>query len=49
MHGQCDRVRKKAEDKFGGPAGVAKLFPDADYQLTHNALFPHNCIHVENP
>jgi kynurenine formamidase len=33
---------------FGGPEGVAKLFPDADYQLTHNALFPHNCIHIEN-
>jgi kynurenine formamidase len=48
MHGQCDRVRRKAESLFGGPEGVAKLFPDADYQLTHNALFPHNCIHIEN-
>jgi kynurenine formamidase len=48
MHGQCDRVRKKAESLFGGAEGVAKLFPDSDYQLTHNALFPHNVIHIEN-
>ena len=40
MHGHCDRVRKQAEEKFGGPEGVAKLFPDSAYQLTHNALFP---------
>jgi kynurenine formamidase len=46
--GHCDRVRKRAEEKFGGPDAVAALFPDADYQLTHNALFPHNCIHIEN-
>jgi arylformamidase len=46
--GQCDRVRARAEKLFGGAAGVAELFPDSDYQLTHNALFPHNCIHVEN-
>jgi kynurenine formamidase len=25
-----------------------ELFPDSAYQLTHNALFPHDCIHVEN-
>jgi len=48
MFGHCDRVRKQCEDKFGGPEGVAKLFPDSDYQLTHNALFPHHCMHVEN-
>ena len=48
MHGQCDRVRKRAEELFGGPAGVAKLFPDSAYQLTHNALFPHDCMHIEN-
>jgi arylformamidase len=48
MHGQCDRVRAKAEQLFGGKEGVDRLFPDSDYQLTHNALFPHNCIHIEN-
>ena len=48
MHGHCDRVRKQCEDKFGGPEGVAKLFPDSAYQLTHNALFPKNCMHIEN-
>jgi kynurenine formamidase len=41
-------VRKLAEEKFGGPEGVARLFPDEDYQLTHNKLFPSNCMHVEN-
>jgi kynurenine formamidase len=25
-----------------------KLFPDSAYQLTHNALFPYDCVHVEN-
>ena len=46
--GTCDRVRKQAEAKFGGPEGVDRLFPEEDYQLTHNQLFPHNCMHVEN-
>jgi kynurenine formamidase len=46
--GHCDRVRKLAEEKFGGPDEVDRLFPDEDYQLTHNRLFPHNCMHVEN-
>jgi len=46
--GHCDRVRALAEEKFGGPEGVARLFPDEDYQLTHNKLFPYNCMHVEN-
>ncbi len=45
--GHCDRVRAKAEQKFG-KEGVARLFPEEDYQLTHNALFPHNCMHIEN-
>jgi kynurenine formamidase len=27
---------------------MAELFPDSAYQLTHNALFPKNCMHVEN-
>ena len=48
MHGHCDRVRKQCEEKFGGPEGVKKLFPDSAYQLTHNALFPKNCMHIEN-
>jgi len=48
MHGHCDRVRAAAEKKFGGPEAVAKLFPDEDYQLTHNRLFGHNCMHIEN-
>ena len=48
MHGHCDKVRAKAEELFGGPEGVAKMFPDSAYQLTHNALFPYDCMHVEN-
>ncbi len=48
MHGHCDRVRAKAEALFGGPKGVAKMFPDSAYQLTHNALFPKDCMHIEN-
>ena len=47
-HGQCDKVRAKAEQKFGGKAAVDKMFPDSAYQLTHNALFPKDCIHIEN-
>ena len=47
MHGHCDRVREACEKKFG-KAKMKKLFPDSAYQLTHNALFPHNCMHVEN-
>jgi kynurenine formamidase len=46
--GHCDRVRAKAEQIFGGAEEVDRLFPNEDYQLTHNALFPHNCIHIEN-
>lgn len=41
------RVRKLVEDKFGAE-NIADLFPDSAYQLTHNALFPHDCVHVEN-
>ena len=48
MQGHCDRVRAKAEALFGGPEGVATLFPDSAYQLTHNALFPKDCMHIEN-
>ncbi len=41
------RVRKQVEGKFGAE-NIADLFPDEAYQLTHNALFPHDCVHVEN-
>jgi kynurenine formamidase len=37
-----------AEKRFGGAAAVADLFPENHYQLTHNALFPHECMHIEN-
>jgi len=48
MFGHYDRVRAACEAKSGGPEGVERLFPDGDYQLTHNALFPHDCMHIEN-
>lgn len=41
------RVRSQVEEKFGA-SNVDDLFPDRAYQLTHNALFPHDCFHVEN-
>jgi arylformamidase len=41
------KVTRQCEEKFG-KSKVAELFPDMAYQLTHNALFPHDCIHVEN-
>jgi kynurenine formamidase len=44
----CERVRRLAEEKFGGKEEVDRLFPDEDYQLTHNRLFPYDCMHVEN-
>jgi kynurenine formamidase len=47
MHGHCDKVRRLCEQKFGKD-GMAELFPESAYQLTHNALFPHNCMHIEN-
>ena len=47
MHGHCDRVKAACEEKFG-KEGMAELFPDSAYQLTHNALFPHDCMHIEN-
>ena len=46
--GHHDRVRQLCERKFGGPEGLAELFPDEHYQLTHNALFPYDCMHAEN-
>jgi kynurenine formamidase len=47
MHGHCDRVRAKCEAKFNKKK-LKELFPEEAYQLTHNALFPHNCMHIEN-
>jgi kynurenine formamidase len=41
------RVRRKAAERFG-ESHLDELFPERAYQLTHNALFPHNCMHVEN-
>jgi arylformamidase len=41
------KVRARVAEKFGEDK-LAELFPDSAYQLTHNALFPHDCIHVEN-
>ncbi len=41
------RVTAQCEEKFGKDK-MSELFPDTAYQLTHNALFPHDCIHVEN-
>lgn len=41
------KVRAKCVAKFG-EENMNVLFPDSAYQLTHNALFPHDCVHVEN-
>lgn len=45
---QFKKVRAQCEEKFGGSDGVDEMFPNDAYQLTHNALFPHDCFHVEN-
>lgn len=45
--GHCDRVQKIARNRFGEER-VEELFPEEHYQLTHNALFPHDCMHIEN-
>lgn len=45
--GTCDKVRKICVDRWGEDK-VNEMFPEEDYQLVHNALFPHNCMHVEN-
>jgi kynurenine formamidase len=42
------KVRAIVEKKFGGSKKVDEMFPPEAYQLTHNALFPHDCVHVEN-
>jgi kynurenine formamidase len=41
------KVTRQCEQKFGEKQ-VAELFPEKAYQLTHNALFPYDCVHVEN-
>lgn len=41
------KVQDQCVEKFGEEK-MPELFPDSAYQLTHNALFPHDCIHVEN-
>lgn len=41
------KVRARCVAKFG-EENMGVLFPDSAYQLTHNALFPHDCVHVEN-
>lgn len=41
------RVTDQCTEKFGED-GMEELFPERAYQLTHNALFPHDCFHVEN-
>jgi arylformamidase len=41
------KVRDQCAEKFGEDQ-LDVLFPDKAYQLTHNALFPHDCVHVEN-
>ena len=41
------KVRNICEQKFGADK-IDELFPESAYQLTHNALFPHDCVHVEN-
>jgi kynurenine formamidase len=41
------KVRAQVEKKYGAD-NIDELFPNSAYQLTHNALFPHDCVHVEN-
>ena len=49
MHGHCDRVRAGARGQVRRPrGGRASCSPTRAYQLTHNALFPNNCMHIEN-
>ena len=42
------RFAKICEESSAARKALIKLFPDDHYQLTHNALFRHNCIHAEN-
>jgi len=38
---------RQAGERCGGPEDVSGLFPYSAYQLTHNALFPKDCMHIE--
>jgi len=42
-----DKVKAAAAKRYG-QENLAKIFPEEDYQVTHNVLFPHDCIHIEN-
>ena len=46
--GHADRVRARAVERFGSEEEVDRLFPEDHYQIAHNYLFPHDCIHIEN-
>lgn len=48
MFGQWEKVRARAVERFGSEAEVDRLFPKDHYQIAHNYLFPHDCIHIEN-
>jgi kynurenine formamidase len=43
-----EKVRNQVIKQVGGEDKLNELFPNDAYQLTHNALFPHDCFHVEN-
>ena len=45
---QWQKVRAQVIKQVGGEDKLNELFPNDAYQLTHNALFPHDCFHVEN-
>jgi arylformamidase len=39
-------LAREAEQKLGRP--LSEIFPDHEYQLMHNRLFPYDLVHVEN-
>ncbi|QIA27379.1 cyclase family protein [Thermaerobacter sp. PB12/4term] len=39
-------LAREAERKLGRP--LDEIFPDREFQLMHNFLFPHDLVHVEN-
>lgn len=39
-------LAREAEKKLGRP--LDEIFPDHEYQIMHNYLFPHDLVHVEN-
>ncbi len=44
---QHKKVKARAKERFGEEK-LEELFPEEDYQLTHNELFPHDICHMEN-